>query len=424
MNIDAYLQFKQFVDTPPAELLIGPVRDVRSERDLDRDEFISMNIHPVSRALISDNRDSMVSRVHELEPVYRPYMFKHIPGTISRSYRYGYVHESNNKYVHMDNVEELLKIAEPAPYGNVVSGETSVDREVRDCMQVTEHDGWRAKLDYSDMDMDITINMFAGKPVQLQFNKINIYGPGGHFARHVDTPKEGVVGTLVVFGDTEYEGGDLVLENDGKEERYRNGAVAFYSSIPHRVEPVTSGYRVTATYYILETGEEVYINEDTEQDLTPLREVVDKKPIQVLQSAAPFGICLSEVYSQSEKGFKGKDIELVNKLEPHFQLSTLPVLIKYDETYGDYDDNGLSVSVYRFTEDDFVCYQSKKGSYDTPPQLECFSLSDEFGTRIKEYEQSYAEHIGNECQPGIINNVYFSRLLVVSLNPTPTVPFV
>jgi PKHD-type hydroxylase len=49
----------------------------------------------------------------------------------------------------------------------------------------------------------------------------------------------------------EYTGGVLELEGTGEMQMNRGDIIAFPSFIPHRVTPVTSGIRKTATLWIL-----------------------------------------------------------------------------------------------------------------------------------------------------------------------------
>lgn len=88
--------------------------------------------------------------------------------------------------------------------------------------------------------------------------QFGMYKPGGHYDWHVDTfeqPHDGLYRKLsfvVMLSDPdEYEGGDLLISrggNNDKAERHRlkRGDVAmFYSHLPHKVEPVTSGTRIS-----------------------------------------------------------------------------------------------------------------------------------------------------------------------------------
>ena len=96
--------------------------------------------------------------------------------------------------------------------------------------------------------------------ITAELNKLNIYGPGGHFRSHVDTPKSPeMIGSLVLCLPTQFTGGSLVLHHREKEVVFdwsstpdhppkRIKWAAFFGHIEHEILPVTSGHRVTLTY--------------------------------------------------------------------------------------------------------------------------------------------------------------------------------
>ena len=86
-------------------------------------------------------------------------------------------------------------------------------------------------------------------------------GEGSFFKAHVDTPRsENTFGSLVVFYPTAHEGGSFLMRKQDhqwsfdsanvltKHEDPHLGYVALCGDVEHEVTPVTSGYRVTATY--------------------------------------------------------------------------------------------------------------------------------------------------------------------------------
>ena len=94
-------------------------------------------------------------------------------------------------------------------------------------------------------------------PVRAQLYKLNVYGPGGHFKTHVDTPRgQEMFGSLVVCLPSRFTGGTLSVRHQNKElvcDWSSNPAqkiqwAAFFSDVEHEVLPVADGYRVTLTY--------------------------------------------------------------------------------------------------------------------------------------------------------------------------------
>ncbi|RUS17055.1 hypothetical protein BC937DRAFT_90475 [Endogone sp. FLAS-F59071] len=102
--------------------------------------------------------------------------------------------------------------------------------------------------------------MPANVAIRDELYKLNIYGPGGHFKSHVDTPRDGgMFGSLVVCLPVEFEGGELLVHHNltkrtfdwSSKHAYKDVQIqwaAFFSDCEHSISPVTSGYRLTLTY--------------------------------------------------------------------------------------------------------------------------------------------------------------------------------
>ncbi|TCD66844.1 hypothetical protein EIP91_000798 [Steccherinum ochraceum] len=101
----------------------------------------------------------------------------------------------------------------------------------------------------------------AGREIRPELYKLNVYGPGGFFKAHKDTPRgTEMFGSLVLVLPTVHEGGALILRENEDEWTFDSartinehitptiGYVAFWSDVEHEVKPMVSGYRVTATY--------------------------------------------------------------------------------------------------------------------------------------------------------------------------------
>ncbi|KIO22441.1 hypothetical protein M407DRAFT_28023 [Tulasnella calospora MUT 4182] len=94
--------------------------------------------------------------------------------------------------------------------------------------------------------------------VEAKLYKLNVYTTGGHFKRHLDTPKaKNHIGTLLFGIPTPFEGGELILthgsisEADGSPREPRTATVDW--SKVHEILPVKSGYRLTIAYDIFAT---------------------------------------------------------------------------------------------------------------------------------------------------------------------------
>jgi len=111
--------------------------------------------------------------------------------------------------------------------------------------------------------------------------KIHLYGPGGHFKSHRDTPETGLVGTFLVgLGDTSstYAGhfriGDKTLRADPCSW------VAFHPDIPHEVTKLEDGYRAVIAFKMFRV-------EDNELDVLPAQLEARLKRILQFRSDAP-----------------------------------------------------------------------------------------------------------------------------------------
>lgn len=94
-------------------------------------------------------------------------------------------------------------------------------------------------------------------PVHAVPYKLLLYEPSGHFIFHQDTEKEpGMFATLIVQLPSTFQGGALVVKNQGRINRHEcaEGSefdikyAAHYSDCEHALEEVTSGYRLAIVY--------------------------------------------------------------------------------------------------------------------------------------------------------------------------------
>ena len=86
--------------------------------------------------------------------------------------------------------------------------------------------------------------------------KLVIYKESGHFDAHRDTVRgDGHIGTLVIILNSEYTGGELEVTHGGRTEVVTGpyNWVAMYGDCLHKINPVTSGTRVSLIYDIYGT---------------------------------------------------------------------------------------------------------------------------------------------------------------------------
>lgn len=153
--------------------------------------------------------------------------------------------------------------------GSIGSAETSrIDSDIRDSditwVEPTRENDWIHKriatvagqinFDKYQLDLDV----FDG----FQYSKYNV---DGHYDWHTDiiiSPNDPSLHrklslSLMLTDPKEYEGGELLLAGGGNNsnpvslKRNKGDLIAFYSFVPHKVAPVTSGERVALVTWAL-----------------------------------------------------------------------------------------------------------------------------------------------------------------------------
>lgn len=169
---------------------------------------------------------------------------------------------------HATKVDQKLRAwCAPASFGH--GSETRQDARVRAGRQLYARDGALAVEGFDDglaqvlSDVRESLCPHDSASPRAELHSLNVYGPGGHFVSHKDTPRDpSVFGTLVVCLPLRFSGGQLIVEQESRATfgwqvgSYRYGETdatqihwaAFFGDVDHWIEPVTSGCRVTLTY--------------------------------------------------------------------------------------------------------------------------------------------------------------------------------
>jgi PKHD-type hydroxylase len=146
-------------------------------------------------------------------------------------------------------------------------GNGDIDTEIRNSdifwLQPNENNNWifdrmneiLAKVNFDKFQMDLIT--FDG----FQYTK---YDVDSHYNWHVDTQKEREDGhyrklslSLMLSNQDEFEGGEFIFNENGDQEKAKGiklnkgDLVIFYSTIPHKVCPVTKGQRLTLVTWAL-----------------------------------------------------------------------------------------------------------------------------------------------------------------------------
>lgn len=184
--------------------------------------------------------------------------------------------------------DELARWCAPASFG--VGSETRTESRVRDGRQLYARNGALGVEGFDEALRDILRDVRASlcphhaKPPIAVLHSLNIYGPGGHFVTHKDTPRDpDVFGTLVVCLPLAFEGGKLVVvhgsraifdwapvsgmsfakvDPTGRQIRW----AAFFGDVDHFIEPVRFGCRATLTYELRRSSATEGISTETSSE--------------------------------------------------------------------------------------------------------------------------------------------------------------
>lgn len=203
----------------------------------------------------------------------------------------------------------LWKHGRISGFGNSKTNQTEFDPKVRNARELL------IGQDFSLVDSKIVkrveelwsrSNLYPKDVCAVPY-KINIYGKGGFFVQHLDTPSSHLIGTFIIglCNTTRVESfvssaPALVIGNHSlyqhRWEGHPNHYVAFYTDVPHQVTLIPQGFRVTLTFkiYHKEKSDENPI----QQEFSKEKHSIFNQVIENLsQWPRPFGFLLSHMYT-------------------------------------------------------------------------------------------------------------------------------
>ncbi|KAF7362397.1 hypothetical protein MVEN_00586900 [Mycena venus] len=340
-------------------------------------------------------------------------------------------------------------------YGDVKTQETKIDPAVRDAREIPASE-FHVSPDLIARVQDIWAKSFFPTHVRAEPYKIHLYGPGGKFKAHRDTPETGLVGTFLVgLGDTSktsdrgWNGGALGVKSNGKWTRHTahlGSWVAFYPDVDYCVREIASGYRAVIALKIFREHLDI---PEIPADVTLRNKITDV--LAVLHK--PYGILLQHHYCAGTAELNGLDAALYAAAgETGGDVKLLPVLIRWTATrypsydYDHYDDSSeCSADVFPMTDKhvEAVLAQIMTGEDDEEEETEDVTSKPKLfidlkgtnaewnnyrstesipfyspgfcGTSIvwKEDVQEGAERTGNESRAHREDSVYLSYAVVV-----------
>ncbi|KAI0764353.1 hypothetical protein BD413DRAFT_192656 [Trametes elegans] len=283
----------------------------------------------------------------------------------------------------------------------------------------------------------------ANAGVRVEPYKIHLYGPGGHFKTHRDTPQTDLVGTFLVgLGDTvsnNYGVAGGLRIKDNPIPSHEGRWCAFYPDVPHCVVPIDSGYRATIAFKLFrDPGAASQSKNGTDSESksgTPFEKVRDI----LEQMRAPYGLLLERQYAYGTSTFSGFDSLL---LECARSLSSvvvhhLPVIVSSLSEWGTSGDEEFSSSCRTFV---YPCTREhvkalamlSDGAYSklySHTQCGCswlegvkdvpfFSLDFSRAViTVKDHQEETVNYVGNEAQAWREDSVYFAYAMLVLPSP-------
>ncbi|KAF2747006.1 hypothetical protein M011DRAFT_468289 [Sporormia fimetaria CBS 119925] len=157
----------------------------------------------------------------------------------------------------------MAKVSKKAPFGK--GSETLVDLSVRKTFELDssefecQHPAWQAFLD--SVVLSAAESMGVKVKMRAERYKLLLYEEGAFFKSHHDSENvPGMFGTFVKCLPSEHTGGDVhvshgnekILLRTSDNLKFDMSALAWYSEVHHRVEPVTSGYRAVLTFNLVQ----------------------------------------------------------------------------------------------------------------------------------------------------------------------------
>lgn len=221
-----------------------------------------------------------------------------------------------------DHLQAWFEKSDVSGYGNVQTQETIVDESVRNAREIPASEFSVSENLLREIE-NIWSKSFIPSQVRAEPYKIHLYGPGGHFRSHKDTPEKGLVGTFLVgLGDTTQPEARFKI-GENTYSAYAAQYVAFYPDVPHEVLKIDEGYRAVIAFKLFRAEQQ------TENLPDRYSEVISRLDAALNKLERPFGIYLTHQYEKSmidPSGFDKLLVEAVRKL-PDMSVHIIPVLM-------------------------------------------------------------------------------------------------
>lgn len=347
-----------------------------------------------------------------------------------------------------DSITELLpdwfENAAVSGYGDMRVLETKVDPSVRDAREILAND-FIVDSSLLEQIRETWATNFFPRKVRVEPYKINIYGPGGHFESHRDTPEVGLVGTFLVgLGETNtYSDSRNFCIGAEKLSAVPCSWVAFYPDVPHAVSTIRFGHRASLAFKIF------YVDGVVDEQEAACHSETEERLVAVFAGMSPpFGILLKHMYHMGISQLNGLDAILFSAARQmqQVQVHLLPIVIrsqstvyydvqededsasdvdserdidKYDE-YDDHHENSYNTSIHPFTSAhvDYILTGNREAREKTnwlQSVQDVPFYSWDFKTSVMEWERQTQEinFTGNDADGEDESCIYVSHALLI-----------
>jgi hypothetical protein len=325
-----------------------------------------------------------------------------------------------------ETLQRIYAAAAPAAFGDMKTMETRVDPLVRSGRQVSA-DRFTVSRAMCEWVRQTWASRFQPKSVRVEPHKINVYAPGDRFAMHRDTPERNLVGTFLLalsgWGPPCREGGLVVHDELGI---YRwdgaSGWAAFLPYLPHEVEPITSGARITLAFKVFATSSAE--NESQSPFDEALLEEAANRIALCRNARGQVGVLLKYAYSLNGTALCGSDRFIYRALERLGTVQSVPVAVQLKGKAADAETWKwrATANVYELSAGNLahIASQATQASdaIATEPSLIPF-IAASCGHVIYSKGNDPIENTGNYAEPANIETLYVHRALIVK-KPTVT----
>lgn len=322
-----------------------------------------------------------------------------------------------------DVTHRALKCAAPSPFGDVANQVNVVDKAVRDGCEFKK-DQFTVSVSFvADMQQAWAKHMLP-ENVRVEPYKIALYGKGGHFKTHTDTPEKGLVGTLL-YELSSCGHVNLVLDDPKGQQTWDDAdqfpICMFYPDVPHKVESKQSDWcechRAVLAFKVFA---------ENPDDAPPaarhsrLVSVLKDKLEDLIDEEKTVAFKLSFSYELDAQAFKGIDLLLYRALRS-LKPREMKAFSCISTAAAEIDENDKATvtkcSLYLLRDEDVSAYVAGKALPPKPvifdKELQVRSLDGYLeGQQVESSSSPFIEHTGNESRSGDRRSIYLMRILV------------